>query len=65
MEGSDQGEVSLKELKDTILLLAKQIVELKAAKLNICIQGFQPHPFKIQLFLSSSKPRVVPGQWKK
>jgi len=31
MEGSDEGEVSLKELKDTVLLLAKQMVELKAA----------------------------------
>jgi len=31
MEGSDGGEVSLKELKDTVLLLAKQMVELKAA----------------------------------
>jgi len=31
MEGSDEGEVSLKELKDTVLLLEKQIVELKAA----------------------------------
>jgi len=29
MEGSD--EVSLKEVKDTVLLLAKQMVELKAA----------------------------------
>jgi len=28
MEGSDEGEVSL---KDTVLLLAKQMVELKAA----------------------------------
>jgi len=26
-----EGEVSLKELKDTVLLLAKQMVELKAA----------------------------------
>jgi len=25
MEGSDEGEVSLKELKDTVLLLAKQL----------------------------------------
>jgi len=32
MEGSDEGKVSLKELKDTVLLLlAKQMVELKAA----------------------------------
>jgi len=31
MEGSDEGEVSLKEVKDTVLLLAKQMVELKAA----------------------------------
>jgi len=31
MEGSDEGEVSLKELKDTVLLLAEQMVELKAA----------------------------------
>jgi len=31
MEGNDEGEVSLKELKDTVLLLAKQVVELKAA----------------------------------
>jgi len=26
MEGSDEGEVNLKELKDTVLLLAKQMV---------------------------------------
>jgi len=31
IEGSDEGEVSLKEMKDTILLLAKQMVELKVA----------------------------------
>jgi len=31
MEGSDEGEVSWKEVKDTVLLLAKQMVELKAA----------------------------------
>jgi len=31
MEGSDEGEVSLKELKDTVLLLVKQMVELKHA----------------------------------
>jgi len=31
MEGSDEGEVSLNEVKDTVLLLAKQMVELKAA----------------------------------
>jgi len=31
MEGSDEGEVSLKELKDTVPLQAKQMVELKAA----------------------------------
>jgi len=31
MKGSDEGEVSLKELKHTVLLLAKQMVELKAA----------------------------------
>jgi len=31
MEGSDEGEVSLKELKDTVLLLAKKMVEFKAA----------------------------------
>jgi len=31
MEGSDEGEVSLKEVKDTVLLLAKQMVEVKAA----------------------------------
>jgi len=31
MEGSDEDEVSLKEVKDTVLLLAKQMVELKAA----------------------------------
>jgi len=30
MEGSDEGEVSWKEVKDTVLLLAKQMVELKA-----------------------------------
>jgi len=29
MEGSDEGEVSLKEVKNTVLLLAKQMVELK------------------------------------
>jgi len=31
MEGSDEDEVSLKELKDKVLLMAKQMVELKAA----------------------------------
>jgi len=31
MEGSDEGEVSLKEVKDTVLLLSKQMVEIKAA----------------------------------
>jgi len=31
MEGSDEGGVSLKEMKDMVLLLAKQMVELKAA----------------------------------
>jgi len=31
MEGSDEGEVSLKEVKHAVLLLAKQMVELKAA----------------------------------
>jgi len=31
MEGSDEGEVGLKEVKDILLLLAKQMVELKAA----------------------------------
>jgi len=31
MEGSDEGEVSWKEVKDTVLLLAKQMVELKEA----------------------------------
>jgi len=31
MEGSDEGEVSWKEVNDTVLLLAKQMVELKAA----------------------------------
>jgi len=30
MEGSDEGEVILKELKDTVLLLVKQMVELKS-----------------------------------
>jgi len=30
MEGSCEGEVSLKELKDTVLLLAKQMVGFKA-----------------------------------
>jgi len=34
MEGSYEGEVSLKELKDTVLLLAKQMVELKAAMIQ-------------------------------
>jgi len=29
--GSDEGEVSWKEVKDTVLLLEKQMVELKAA----------------------------------
>jgi len=29
--GNDDGEVSLKELKDIVLLLAKQMVDLKAA----------------------------------
>jgi len=31
MEGIDEGEVSWKEVKDTVLLLAKQMVNLKAA----------------------------------
>jgi len=31
MEGSDEGEVTLKEIKHTVLLLAKQMAELKAA----------------------------------
>jgi len=31
MEGSDEGEVSWKDVKDTVLLLAKQMVELRAA----------------------------------
>jgi len=34
MEGSDEGEVSLKEVKDTVLLLAKQMVEVKAAEIG-------------------------------
>jgi len=34
MEESDEGEVCLKELKDTVLLLAKQMVELKAAMIQ-------------------------------
>jgi len=31
MEGSDEGEVSLKEVKETVLLLVKQMVKLKSA----------------------------------
>jgi len=32
MEGSDEGEVSLKEVKDTVLLLVKQKVELSSSQ---------------------------------
>jgi len=41
MEGSNEGEVSLKELKDAVLLLAKQMVELMNQREEIASRSFE------------------------
>jgi len=47
MEGSDEGEVTLKEMKDTVLLLEKQMVELmyKARPLPVLLFAPPLGPF--------------------